>query len=131
MFKKAIIYLLLAQMVSVTVCKCSIFNEVLKVAELIEHFQQHSKHDSSMTLLEFFDMHYFQETVHDADYADDMKLPFKSEHKLLQQIQLTAVFPVFNIHFPSFISLVNWLPLPEVSAKAITVIDVIWQPPKF
>ncbi|MEZ4800686.1 MAG: hypothetical protein R2809_13110 [Flavobacteriales bacterium] len=99
MLKKLFIYILVVQMVSVTACRCSIINELFKVAELIEHYQQHTDHNSSMTLLEFFDMHYFQETVHDADYADDMKLPFKAEHKLIQEFSSQLFFKHFNSIF--------------------------------
>lgn len=131
MIKKMLLYLVVAQMLSVTVCKCSIINEIIKISALIEHYHQHTEDNQDMTFFAFFDMHYLQETVHDADYEEDMKLPFKAEHKLLQHVQLNLILPSVVRILPSFIAHTTFISIPDVSARAVNIVDAIWQPPKF
>lgn len=73
---------------------------------LVEHYLQHKQLHPETTIYGFFKMHYLDETVVDADYAQDMQLPFKTEHIHCFSLQmsmpetiltLTAVFyPVIN-----------------------------------
>lgn len=51
--------------------------ELNRVPLLFLHYQQHLEEDSSMTIAEFFDMHYMHGIVFDEDYEQDMQLPFK------------------------------------------------------
>jgi hypothetical protein len=50
----------------------------MKLPKLIEHYIAHEVSNSETTLFSFFKMHYLDETVKDADYDQDMKLPFKN-----------------------------------------------------
>ncbi len=59
--------------------------QLLKVGYLVEHYLEH-KNANNLSLLEFIDVHYIQPTIMDADYAEDMKLPFKSHHDCQAQI---------------------------------------------
>lgn len=52
--------------------------QVLKLPDLVEHFVAHKLKDHSTTLYSFIKMHYLDAPVKDADYKQDMKLPFKT-----------------------------------------------------
>ncbi|MBK7808626.1 MAG: hypothetical protein IPJ51_20415 [Saprospiraceae bacterium] len=45
---------------------------------LFIHYAQHLEEDSTMTVAQFFDMHYMHGIVFDEDYEQDMQLPFKT-----------------------------------------------------
>lgn len=51
--------------------------QILKLPDLVEHFIAHKLKDSDTTLYSFIKMHYIDAPVKDADYKQDMKLPFK------------------------------------------------------
>ena len=52
--------------------------QVLKLPELLEHFAEHKSKDHRTTIFSFIKIHYIDAPVKDADYKDDMKLPFKT-----------------------------------------------------
>jgi len=53
--------------------------QALKLPLLIEHYIQHKQEDPQLTLLGFLKLHYSGKTVFDADYQQDMRLPFKTQ----------------------------------------------------
>jgi len=53
--------------------------QALKLPLLIEHYIQHKQEDPRLTLLGFLKLHYSGKTVFDADYQQDMRLPFKTQ----------------------------------------------------
>ncbi len=66
------------------------FGEILKAPLLVAHFIQHIKLYPKTTVYGFIKMHYIDKTVVDADYAQDMQLPFKTvdHHLLAMQLSL-------------------------------------------
>lgn len=70
------------------------FGEVLKVPLLVAHFIQHKHLYPDTTAYGFIKMHYFDKTVVDADYAQDMQLPFKTvdTHFLSLHLSLPPLF---------------------------------------
>lgn len=52
--------------------------QVLKLPLLVTHYVKHKKESPYITLGSFFKMHYVDPQPFDADYAQDMQLPFKT-----------------------------------------------------
>lgn len=63
--------------------------QLLKIGYLVEHYIEH-KNETNLSLLDFIDVHYVQPTVIDSDYAEDMRLPFKSHGDCHAQIMPIA-----------------------------------------
>lgn len=63
--------------------------QLLKIGYLVEHYIEH-RNENNLSLLDFIDVHYIQPTVVDADYAEDMKLPFKSHGDCHAQVMPIA-----------------------------------------
>lgn len=124
--KKAIAILFL----SIYLLSTTELSQLLKLPALIEHFAEHKKENSQITLWSFLNIHYAHGIVHDKDYDKDMKLPFK------EQINTVAFAPVY---FPSALSdltvpLFTLFNKKQFFPKDIQIIssylDSIWQPPK-
>jgi hypothetical protein len=52
-------------------------DQLIRVPLLVKHFIRHKEENSSITIAAFIKMHYIDEQPFDADYAQDMELPFK------------------------------------------------------
>ena len=52
--------------------------ELNRIPLLFIHYAHHLQEDSTMTVAQFFDMHYMHGIVFDEDYEQDMQLPFKT-----------------------------------------------------
>ena len=52
--------------------------QLLKLPAFVVHFMQHSQKDPWLSLLGFIKEHYAEAQVLDADWMQDMQLPFKS-----------------------------------------------------
>lgn len=105
------------------------FGEVLKTPLLITHFIQHKNLYPETTVLGFLKMHYFDKTVIDADYAQDMQLPFKTvdTHFLLLQLSL----PPLTVQLVTVFCYVSANKLSNKSlAKPSSFQVEIFQPPK-
>jgi len=63
--------------------------QALKMPMLVAHYIKHKHEDPHLTLLGFLRLHYSGKTVFDSDYAQDMKLPFKTQEN-------TALFSAIN-----------------------------------
>lgn len=107
-------------------------HQLLKLPFLVEHFIDHKKQNSSITFLEFLDKHYAKGKVVDEDYAEDMRLPFKSNQGCPE---ITIKAPVVSPFSSLLIK-----PL-DISSKTFTLYNDmflpsfftpnIWQPPKY
>ena len=53
-------------------------DQLLKIPLLVTHFIKHKQESPYMTLGSFFRMHYVDPQPFDADYKEDMQLPFKT-----------------------------------------------------
>ena len=107
------------------------FYQLLKLPMLIEHFIQHKKENKTITLFSFLQMHYIGPNVKDADYEQDMKLPFKT-HSENAHLSILALVPqksasvLKKTYFEPRIFLVQ-----EELFLTSSYPSGIWQPPKF
>ncbi|PWS28840.1 hypothetical protein DHW03_03125 [Pedobacter yonginense] len=53
-------------------------SQILKLPTLIGHYLVHKEKQRDLSLWAFLGIHYFSGEVHDSDYEQDMKLPFKT-----------------------------------------------------
>lgn len=105
--------------------------EMSKLPVVFEHYLSHKMRDSSTTFFSFLKMHYLEDHGVDDDYAQDLRLPFKS-HDFYGSAP-TIVFPPKRIEF-------NFehqsIPIEEQHNFAYSenfypsVLQKIWQPPK-
>lgn len=63
--------------------------QALKLPLLIEHYVKHKHENPRLTMLGFLRLHYSDKAVFDADYRQDMRLPFKTQDN-------TSVFSAVN-----------------------------------
>ncbi|HLZ88184.1 MAG TPA: hypothetical protein VKQ52_13110 [Puia sp.] len=63
--------------------------QALKLPLLVRHYIKHKHENPNLTLLGFLKLHYSDKTVFDADYQQDMKLPFKTQEN-------TSLFSAVN-----------------------------------
>jgi len=77
----------------------TIAGELLKLPLLFEHYAQHKQLYPQTTVYGFIKMHYMDPTVVDADYAQDMQLPFKTinNHCLTVQLSLPPTVIILRI----------------------------------
>lgn len=108
--------------------------QLLKLPFLIEHFVKHKEQNNDITLVEFLFLHYAHGDVKDADYEEDMKLPFKSHSNAVNSIIMDAVantvLKMVVQPKPNFVPLRVIITLKEVFF-ASSYYSNIWQPPKF
>lgn len=105
--------------------------QFFKIPELVHHYFAHKALDEEMTLLAFLDLHYAHGNEQEGDYAEDMKLPFKSTVQDYQTIQ--SMEPLQYYWTSSFFQ-------AEVNIEISTIyrdeflkpiyLSSIWQPPK-
>jgi len=108
------------------------FNELFKIPMMVEHFVEHNEGNKQISFWDFLCIHYANNAVKDADFDDDMKLPFKSKSHFETTNSINSI--CFNFNFE-----VNHL-IPFVEKSYIisseqfnntSAINSIWQPPKF
>ena len=105
--------------------------QLLKMPLLIEHFIQHREENKSITLFSFLQMHYFDGDKKDADYEQDMKLPFKTHcenahHTYLALIPQKPTVADKKAHAEPRTFLIH----KEIFLTS-SYLSGIWQPPKF
>lgn len=54
------------------------FHEIMKLPNLVSHYNEHKEENKNMTLWKFLCIHYAHGEVYDDDRDKDMKLPYKS-----------------------------------------------------
>lgn len=127
MRKQTAFFLALLYMFSMTE-----FHQLLKFPLLVDHYFEHVSKDEKVTVISFFEMHYFSDTKPDADHEKDMKLPYKTsetDH---------GSNPVVVAHHEYAVT--SWLLSTQNHKKVFPVLDShylflnfgsVWQPPKF
>jgi hypothetical protein len=105
-------------------------NQLLKTPLLIQHYIIHEKENPKLSFIGFLEMHYFNGDPHDADYNQDMRLPFKSHNTCTNFVSLNISFQndldfLLKL-YPEEIKLNS---LPEVNYSSQSL-QSIWQPPK-
>ncbi len=106
--------------------------ELLKLPLLIEHYTKHKAENKSIGFIDFLKMHYFNGDPKDADYDEDMKLPFKT----ISNDFATIVFSTPNtvsIDVPKQIFIQT--SQPKFGHQTLNFssanLNSIWQPPRF
>ena len=106
------------------------FGELLKMSMLIDHYNQHCKSCTSLSFLDFMEMHYVTDDLNADDNTDDKKLPFKSPEVLLDIITQDLIC----YHSPSvfksleLISGTFTIPLEKFQIKHYH--PNVWHPPQ-
>ena len=105
--------------------------EVVKLPNLVEHYISHMLREPDTTLFSFIKMHYLDEQIHDSDYSQDMKLPFKVHD--FSAISIFTGTPPKKIEFNFEIKKL-FLEKKQNFAYSETfypsIYQSIWQPPK-
>ena len=104
--------------------------QLLKVPILISHYLEH-KASSNLSLSQFLSMHYVQGDVKDADYAKDMKLPFKSHENCANSINTLVTQPLVLVSHPLCVHVKKTKHLFIAHMCTFSYHSNIWQPPKF
>jgi hypothetical protein len=108
--------------------------QLLKLPFLVEHFMEHQEQNKDITLLDFLYLHYANGDVKDADYEEDMKLPFKSHSNSVTtsivDVVANTVLKITIHPKPNFVEL-NVIIISEEAFFASSYHSNIWQPPKF
>ena len=105
--------------------------QIAKIPKLIEHFISHKAENKEISIFAFLKMHYLDEQIVDEDYAEDMKLPFKTHDfsSSLITLNIPPEKPTLNIQFQSVY--VDYSPNFSYSEKYFpSVFQKIWEPPK-
>lgn len=77
--------------------------ELLKLPNFIEHYNEHKTDNSQITLLDFITLHYLNGSQKDADYAKDMKLPFKTHDLSCYNLVIQDLPKIFDFYFSEVI----------------------------
>lgn len=104
--------------------------QFLKVPNLLEHYQHHVQVNPALSFTDFLSLHYFNGDVKDADYQQDMKLPFKKA-ELANAVTSLAFFIPEPLETPQFIR--NSIESVVGSHHQLNVkpyFSGIWQPPQ-
>lgn len=107
-------------------------NQLLKLPLFVNHFIEHKNRDAQLSLLDFIEMHYANGDVKDADYDEDMKLPFKTH----TTCSVNSIFYFTSNNFaelaikPQNSEEKSYVNCHEAFLTSYCV-SSIWQPPKF
>jgi hypothetical protein len=104
-------------------------HELFRLPLFVEHFIVHNQ-QQDISLKDFIVLHYFSGDIRDADYADDMKLPFKGHWDLSSFRSLCFIIPfttvrqsgalAFSVEYNHYIH--SFMPSAQI--------ENIWQPPR-
>jgi hypothetical protein len=77
----------------------TIWNDMGKIANLIEHFQEHKKEDASISFWSFLTLHYGKDFQKHQTAHDHSKLPLKNTHPTANALVLVSDFtqPILSL----------------------------------
>ncbi len=104
--------------------------QLLKLPLLISHYIKHKEENPQTTLISFFKMHYVDPQPYDADYAQDMQLPFKTLPKAFFRYTPSVASPSPFIKPKVFFANNEIPPVSNESITPFLVIHKIFQPPR-
>ncbi|MNY68431.1 hypothetical protein D3C86_2061920 [compost metagenome] len=82
-------------------------------------------------MITFINEHYFSGDIHDEDYSQDKKLPFKSNDNCVLATTSVAVNPeLFTIVKPAIFSIERNYKVEKNIHFSSDYLSSIWQPPK-
>jgi hypothetical protein len=103
--------------------------ELLRLPLLVEHYAQHKRLNPRTTVFGFIKMHYVDKTVLDADYAQDMQLPFKTPCNQSLSLQLSLPPGLLILGIPDAFELRTKIGTTQ-SKVSTGLSNSIFQPPK-
>lgn len=88
-------------LVSLYIFSFTEIREFLKLPAFVEHYKEHKAVNQNINLLSFITLHYLNGSQKDADYAKDMKLPFKTHDcSHISNLSIQDVAKIFEINIP-------------------------------
>ena len=104
--------------------------ELLRLPNLIVHFQDHKDEVASVGLYEYLFQHYIVEDGTDSDASEDHELPFKSmDHYVCSFLQIIYINPTIHQDFSEYRLLLSHNSRYTIS-PSILFYKPIWQPPR-
>jgi hypothetical protein len=103
----------------------------MKLPLFVKHFIEHKGKDNQLSLSKFIEMHYAHGDVKDADYDEDMKLPFKT-HNSCSGISGISFIPnsFIDLCIKPLSSKENSYSHYQERFLTSSYLSSIWQPPK-
>ncbi|MEO6305597.1 MAG: hypothetical protein ABIP51_20710 [Bacteroidia bacterium] len=118
-------------LLSVYLISSTELNQFMKLPLFVKHFIEHKDKDAQLTLSEFIEIHYAHGDVKDADYDEDMKLPFKT-HDACSGLSSVSFIPnnFENLSLKPLHSEENSYSHYQEKFLTSSWLSSIWQPPK-
>lgn len=105
--------------------------QLLKLPELVSHYAEHKQRNQQMSIWGFLYMHYINDFKMDADYAKDMKLPFKASENTSHLMSSVCPTSLEITHITQVVyNERTKKPLIDHSEFANQYLAAIWQPPR-
>lgn len=105
------------------------FGQLLRLPLLINHYLEHKKGHSDLSIGDFLQIHYSKQHQDGANEAD-RQLPFKSHLECAKLFSIASPFPnSVNLLIPATTSGSNDIPR-ESTPLSTGVRNMIWQPPR-
>lgn len=115
-----------------TLVPSTLWSDMGKIANLIEHFQEHKKEDSSISFWSFIGLHYGSDFQQHQTAHDHSKLPLKNTHPSVNALILLSDInqPPLNILLESATPEKKQV-MPSFNQHFISRnLTDIWQPPR-
>lgn len=74
----------------------TVLGQLVKLPAFVNHFKEHKTQNKDLTIWQFLCIHYAHGNVKDADYEEDMKLPFKTHLNCFIQTNVVVPPTFFN-----------------------------------
>jgi hypothetical protein len=130
--KQLIAISLLAIFSLTTLVPSTMWDDIGKIANLIEHYKEHKKDDASISFWSFLDLHYGSDFQKHQSAHDHSKLPLKSTHHAVNSLILLSDLnqPTLNISYQS-VAFEKKQVKPSFNQRFISRnLTDIWQPPR-
>jgi hypothetical protein len=105
-------------------------HQLLRLPLLVQHYVQHKKANSQLSIIDFLKIHYSSKVVVDADYKQDMQLPFKTHEQDNCQTWGKKLPPLFTLQLASTLNTNRNHTLISVSFSSLLSVYSIFQPPR-
>jgi hypothetical protein len=104
--------------------------QLLKLPLLVLHFQKHKEENPRITLASFIKIHYIEPQPMDADYAEDMQLPFKTTPEIICRSIPSIVSAAPTIVFRAPVSELQAQPLINENISTSSSLNNVFHPPR-
>ncbi|MBF4518960.1 hypothetical protein IRZ71_21600 [Flavobacterium sp. ANB] len=111
-------------------CTNTEIGQLLKLANLMEHFKEHSKDGIASSFADFIDFHYHNTEKHSEKGKENhQNLPFKTINPNVNTVLAFENETMFSLSKPNIISTKRTVPFHK-EFYISTVFASIWLPPK-